>query len=250
VTVFSSSGFGQVTAGQGNLLLVPKVWNRDGTVPGVIYCHGATQTEHQLLDNANYPNLSSILFAIADAGFPVLACGFGGDSFGNATARTQVGTARTYLQATVGAKAGPVALVGGSMGGGLAMTYALANPSHVSCLVLLQTVVSLQDVVTRNVSGLAAAVNAAYGGSYSDVTHGPTASPILFADQMTKPAQFWYATDDATIVPAALSTSLASAYGDVGGGVVDVRTMTGGHTDAAHAQVDKAAVVTFLQANA
>lgn len=240
-------GVGQVTVGQGNLLLLPKRWAGDGTVPGVIYCHGATQTETQLIDRTNYPNLSALLFAVADAGYPVLACGFGGDAFGNDTSLTQTGTAKTYLQgANVGAKAGPVVMVAASMGGAQAMNYAKANPSSVSCLVLMEPASDLEDIRANNRAGQAAALNTAYGGTYNNATDGLAHNPAVYVGSMTGVRrQVWYATDDTSVIPSTVLTAHPRSDS-----AVELHTISGNHTDTAFASISATAIRDFITAHA
>lgn len=227
--------------GEQNLALLPKAYPRDGSVRGVIYCHGALSTETQVL-GTTFPNTAAIVAAIANI-YPTLACRFSGDAWANDAAIAKVALAKTYLQGTVGAKSGKVFLLGGSMGGALAMAYARANPTLVAGLILLEPVSDLQDIATNNRGSLAASLNAAYSGGYSDATYGATHNPTTFASSLAAiPVQTWYATDDATVIPATV-TAVMTAIGGV-----DLHTLTGGHADAALSGVSIPSALSFLAA--
>lgn len=229
--------------GEQNLALSPKAYPRDGSVRGVIYCHGALSTETQVI-GTTFPNTAAIVAAIANI-YPTIACRLAGDSWANDAAIAKVALAKTYLQGTLGAKSGKVVLVGGSMGGALAMAYARANPTLVQALLLLEPVSDLQDIVTNDRGSLASSVNAAYSGGYSNATYGATHNPTTFASSLAGiPVQTWYATDDTTVIPATV-TGVMTAIGSV-----DLHTLTGGHADAALAGVPVASVLSFLAAAA
>lgn len=229
--------------GEQNLALLPKAYPRDGSVRGVIYCHGALSTETQVL-GTTFPNTAAIVAAIANI-YPTLACRFSGDAWANDAAIAKVALAKTYLQGTVGAKSGKVFLLGGSMGGQLAMAYARANPTLVQALELLLPVCDPQDIVTNNRGSLASSVNAAYSGGYSDATYAATHSPKTFGASLAGIAtQAWLATDDAVVIPQTVTDTMAL----IGG--VDLHAVTGGHSDAANANVVIPTVLSFLAAAA
>lgn len=231
--------------GEANLSFLRKADPRAGTQRGVILCHGASVTETRYLDAANVPEQNRMVRAFADAGYPCIAHRQVSDSWANDAALAKVALAQTYLQGTLGAKSGKVFLFGTSMGGALAMAYARANPTLVQALVLFLPVSDVQDIVTNNRSGLAASVNAAYSGGYSDGTYGATHNPTVFASSLAGlPVQTIYATDDTTVIPSTV-TGVMSAIGGV-----DLHPVTGGHADASLASIPSSTVLSFLAANA
>lgn len=231
--------------GEQNLSMLRKADPRDGTRRGVIFLHGAGGLETQAIDAGSYPNLTGIIRAIADAGYPVLSARQTGDGWANDATITKIGLAKTYLQGTLGAKSGKVFLFGGSMGAASAMAYARANPTSIAGLLLMLPVSDLQDFVTNDRGGLASSVNAAYSGGYSNATYGATHNPTTFASSLAGiPVQAWYSTTD-TVVIASTVTPVMAAIGGV-----DLRALTGSHSDTPFGQVTIPDVLTFLAAAA
>lgn len=230
-----------VIGAEPHLAMLPKAYKANGTVPGIIYCHGSGSSEAQPLDQVNFPTLTALLRNIGE-NYPIVSSLLGGNAWANDTALTRIGQVRTYLQGPLGAKAGKVILIGGSMGGATAYAWARANPTLVSCLVQLQPVSDIQDIVANNRQGLAAQVNAAYGGAYSNATHGPTHNPESFKAQLAGlRAQVWYSTEDTTVIPATV-TSVTTAIG----ATADPRPIPGTHSDAGIAGIDINAVLQHL----
>jgi pimeloyl-ACP methyl ester carboxylesterase len=175
----------------------------------------------------------------------MMAAKFGGDLWGSNTNITDIEAARTYFNTKYGAlTSSKVAVIGGSMGGAAAMAWARANPTKCACLVLMLPVCDLNDMVVNNRLGLAASINAAYGGAYNNGTDGPNHSPVQFAAQLSGiPTQIWYATDDIVVIPSTVQTVIAAH------GSAEVHTITGNHTDAAFANINAQAIIDFLKAH-
>jgi hypothetical protein len=190
-----------------------EAWTEPGTVPGLIYAHGATGTATKVLQQDQEYQL---LYELARH-FVVVVADLGYDTFCNDTAITRIGLARQYLQephvwtGKPMAKPGKVILAGGSMGAGNSLAYARANPTHVAAVAALIPFVDIQDVVTNNRLGLADDINTAYGGHYDDAVHGPTHSPVRFAASMDPdiPIHLWTASNDPATVPATATEFVA-----------------------------------------
>lgn len=165
----------------------------------LIYCHGAGDTAGSAFHKSGQGPLLKQLARL----YTVALCDLGGaQTWGNDTVVTRIGQAKTYLSSSFGAT-GPVVLVAGSMGTLGALAYTLANPSDVRGVAAVIPALDLNDLVVNNRGGSAAAINTAYGGSYSDVTHGPTHSPVQFAASLPAiPISLWTASDDAVCVPS------------------------------------------------
>jgi pimeloyl-ACP methyl ester carboxylesterase len=175
-------------------------WQPDG----VIYCHGGGNDCEDVFASVNQRNL--LRAAAADA---TVHCGdLAFDSWGNDTAITRVGEAIAYLRSGW-SQVGPVALVGLSMGALSALNYTLANPDEVACVALIIPGLDLEDLLLR---GVAAGINAAYGGAYNDVTDGPTHSPVQFAADLpaSLPIRMWTSSNDIFAVPATADDFMAS----------------------------------------
>lgn len=196
-----SAGVARAVSGQSDLFAAPPVvYANPGSVSGVIYCHGAGEVSFSPT-NSIYVGQYPLLNALASQ-YAVASGDFGGDAWGNSTAVSNMGSMKTWLQSTMGAKSGKVALVGISMGTLTALNYAKANPSQVACVVCILPAVNLNDFATNNRAGYGASALAAYGGSYSDATNGATSNPFYYAASFPSiPVQLYYSTADTVALP-------------------------------------------------
>lgn len=190
---------------------------------GVVYCHGSGATA---IDTLNKSEQRTILYGAARHA-TVVSADYGGETFANDVAITRIGEAIALLRANYG-QSGPVILVGASMGAGNALAYAYHHPENVKAVAGIIPMTDIADVMTR-MSLIATRVNAAYGGTYNDVTDGPNHSAIHFATGLPAnlPIHLWSAPQDVLVPP-----SVTAAF-------VAVRPQTGlttlppgGHTDA------------------
>lgn len=238
----SVRGSGDYYTGEGHMVLLPKRWLGDGTVRGILYLHGATQNETQMIDATNYSALTTMLRTIADAGWPILGIYAGGDKWGNSTGKARVTDGVTYLQGTIGAKAGKVALIGGSMGGLTILNWAKDNLSSVACAVGLVPVSDVSDMVTNNRGSLAASINSAYS-TWNEATMGATYNPHTYASTGLTGLRYkaWYGASD-TVVISSTVTDVVTAIGATASGV----SVTGDHNSAV-GNIPVTDVVSFLQ---
>lgn len=240
--VLSQAAYSPVNDAAGRAyLLRPKQFRADGTVTGIVFCHGAGGSEADAWSGAS-TNLKRILGSIAQTR-PVLAPAYtaGGDKWGNAAAVTQVNDAVTYLGAQ-GCRANKVILVTRSMGNLYAMNWARANLSKVAGIVSFEGVSDLLNI--RNQAGFTASVDAAYAGGYSNATYGATYNPTVYAathDLDGIPTRLYYATDDTTVPPATVTT-LAGLIPTASA----ISMGTGGHADAPLANVDLPDLLTWI----
>ncbi|WP_312239062.1 hypothetical protein [Stenotrophomonas sp.] len=135
-----------------------------------------------------------------------------------------------------------VSLVGQSMGGLNALIWANSNLSLVNSVVTLISVVDLWDVHQTD-PGYGSAIDAAYGGAYSEASMGTARNPMTMADaglfSSSVPLQMWYGTSDALCRPQ-FATRFASRMPNV-----DPRPVAGGHELATIGRVDPNAVAAF-----
>lgn len=236
-----TTGTGIVASGETHLALTPQAWAADGSKMGIIYMHGATQTEAQMVDGVKYGALKAILRALIVAGYPMLGVLAAGDSWGNATAKARISDAKTYLQGTMGAKAGKIGLIGASMGGLTALNWSKSNLASVACCAGLVPVSDLTDMHTNNRGSLTASINTAYS-TYSEGTYGATYNPHTYAaGSLTGlPYKAWYGTSDTTVIPSTV-TDVATAIG----GTASVQSLSGDHNTAL-ANVTPSDVVAFF----
>lgn len=200
MTTRSTLGSGRYVASELDVTVAtPQGWCKDGTVPGIVYCHGATA---DAIYTHRDTTLRSLLHGLGVHGVTI-APDLGGDTFANDTGITRVGEAITYLRSAWNINPGPVHLIGLSMGAAVALAYTLAHPDDVASVSLMIPGLDLEDVRANNRGGYAASLNAAYGGTYDDATHGPTHSPVRFADDLPAdlPIAMWTSSNDTAAVP-------------------------------------------------
>jgi pimeloyl-ACP methyl ester carboxylesterase len=165
--------------------------------------------------------------------------------WGNPTSQARVATAKTYVQAApYSAKAGKVCLYGRSMGGLLAVLYALANPSAVQAMALVHPAVGLIDIHDNNRGGYATEIETAYGGgagwNAAKASHDALSRTLEYA-ALGIPTKVWYSPDD-PIVVASVVTAWADA---IDAELVDMGAI--GHSASASMPAE---VATFLAAHA
>lgn len=240
-----SYGKGDYVASEAHTIYVPGDYLPDATKRGAIFGHSRGGDATQLVSptSSSYATMRAIAEGL---GLPIMATDAGGtDNWGNSTAVTRIGQTATFLRgATWGAHAtDPLILFGQSMGAVTVLNWALGHLSDVACVVLFIPVLNVSDVVTNNRGGLAASVNSAYGGAWSEGTHGATSNPVTYAASLAGvPIQIWYANNDTTAIPGAVT----AFDGSVGASceIHDVGAL--GHTQAAVDAVDVAGVLAFI----
>lgn len=204
----TSRGAGEYHAGEGHIALLSRL-HKPNTARGVIYCHSYGGDHAQAVDGIE---TEAVLSTLAVAGHPVLSCDMGGPStWGNDTAQSRLSEARAFLISRYGVTDTSVHLVAVSMGALVALNWARANASLVASVSLCVPVVDLADVHDNDRSGLAAPIEAAYGGGagYSAAVdaHNPAANVGGYAGM---PIRAWTSETD-TIALAAKAESFASA---------------------------------------
>lgn len=243
--ITSSRRSNAVASGVEHLLMVPEGWTGDGSKMGLVYLHGALNTSRQMVDGVTYPGTKALFAAIVAAGYPLLGVTTG-DTWGNDTAMTRIDAAKTYLQSTVGAKAGAIGLLGGSMGGCNALNWAKRNLASTACVVGMVPVSDTSDIHTNNRGGLTTNINSAYG-TWSEATYGAARNPVTFAaagDLAGLDYLAFGATSDAVCLPATVEAVVTSI-----GGTASYVAVAGGHSDAAIANISAATVIAFLDAH-
>ncbi len=247
-----------------DVLMLPAGYRRDGTVRGVVFCHGAGELASTPLAGASLGKAkeTDLVEAIAsvypmvmfDAGVPGAGIA-ASDNWGNPNAVARLGQAISWLQAPGsggGAKAGKVLLIGLSMGHSLAMNYAQANPATVAAIVGILPVVDL-DQMRDTEPVVRASISDAWGtGPWVRPGTPPLpagANPALPADysHITRiPHRMYYAPDDMIVTAP---TVLALKTG-LGAAATTVELGDGGHSDQSVGHVPVADLLQFLAANA
>lgn len=241
--IATSYGTSRYQSGEADCVFLPKRWKGDGTRIGIVWEHSAGQTAAGIKNAANTGQYT-LAHAVAEY-FPVVVADLGGQlTWGNATAQTRLGTARSYLQSTYGAKAGPVVLIGVSMGGLLAVNWAKNNPSLVACIAGITPASDLADLRDNDRAGHKADIESAWGiASGAPLPAG--ANPATdYAGAVGIPAKAWYSTGDTLVLPATVTDLWGTK---LGGQLTVVGTMD--HGESAVAAVDVHELFDFIEAH-
>lgn len=199
------SGF---VANESHVDMFSRFYRADGTTIGVLAGHGAGGLSNVWLAGSVFP----LVKPIADR-YPVVAGDFGGAySWGNDTAIDAVASGKTRLQGALGAKAGKVLLYGISMGGAVVLNWARQHLDDVAGILLIKPAVGIEDIRANNRDGLAAGIEAAYGGNAGWQAAKPTHNPVQYAAELDGiPIHIWYAEDDETTIPGRVLAFAADA---------------------------------------
>lgn len=182
-------------------------WNGAATLPPLMFVHGATYTTDITLNYA--PQHARMLNALAQY-FTVYVADFNGDLWGNPEHTARIEDARTHLSNVWGA-AGPVTVVGVSMGGLGALNYAKQYPGNVRGVLAFTPVINLQRF-RNEAGGGPAAIDPRYPGGYSDATYGATRNPAVWASTLPTsiPVSLMYSPAD-TLIPVDTITDFKEA---------------------------------------
>jgi pimeloyl-ACP methyl ester carboxylesterase len=237
--MYTSFGLSRVNAGEYDSWRLPDDYRADGTRPGVLWVHGAGGTA-TAITKPDLVGQWKVASAIA-AKYPTLCVDAAGESWGNAASSASLLTAKNYLQATLGARAGGVFVVGVSMGGVIALNFEKANPGAVLGQVGLIPCTSMYEAgAGRPGFGFYAAINTAYS-TWNWTTHGPTRDPRTYAPTTTlAPYQGWWGTADTIWAEQSAAEWERAAN-------VEKHLIVGGtHSEETIAAVDTAQVMAFL----
>ena len=231
----------KVVSGQRELIIKPK-FPPESPKMGIMFCHGAGG----LADQALRPEFAKVLQPLSDLGHPIMSHDLvSSATWGNDAGQSAMTTAKAYMHASMGAKAGKILLVGASMGGLSSFVWAKNNPTLVAGIIGIVPVSDVNDIYTNNRQGLATWIASAYAGGWSQATLGAARNPITFATAGALagiPALLFSAASDATVIP---STVLALKNA-IGASATHV-SMTGDHDNYT---VPVATVQAFVAANA
>lgn len=200
-----ATGYSKGNPSDPALLLYPQPDSGNKLRPPLICLHGADALNpalgaEQFVDTVSLPHLSALVASLANAGFACFAPNMDGNTWGNDVALKRISEALDYL-GTLGYRTDRVGLLGISMGGGAAYTWARAHRSAVGAMVGILPLSDLNGVHAD--ARFASSIDAAYGGAYRDAIDGPTHNPKDFASSLAgMPTQVWYAIDDNIVLPS------------------------------------------------
>lgn len=230
---------GKVRSGESDLVIA-----QEQIIParrGVIYVHGAEGSPGSLAWTA-LPGRWPTINAVARRSTVLISDLGGNATWGNDTGINSITGAWNYLKTLPGVANDRVSLLCQSMGANNGVPWAAANPALVDRIVLMIPVTNTLDM--RDNSSYKNDINAAYGGSYSESTHGPTHNPLTIAKAGKLagiPIQLWYGATD-TLCKPEFALQFAAAVGPT----CELRRMNGGHAEETVGNMDSEAIASFL----
>lgn len=236
------TGYGRIVSGLPDTFMRPN--NRNPALPPVVLLHGAGGVASQMSGDV-FPSIGLIADGLLDVGFTLIAVPHGIYSFGNATAKAAIDTHLSWARTNLGTPNIPPVVIGASMGGDAALSYAANNA--VACAIGLIPLVDLQYALVNNVLGLRPSINAAWGrtASPNDITTLPAMSDPNAADMRAalagKRMDLWYASDDT------VSANIAGFATATGATIHSVGAL--GHSEAAMLAADRAAIQAYVMAS-
>ena len=231
---------GKVQSGEQEVALFPR--SSLPLKPGVIYVHGSEGTNP---GGMAWMGLASRweMMRQTESSSHILSPVLGGNATcGNDVALEAMSASYEYIKTLPGTNEGKVALLAQSMGASAAVSWARINPDKVDRIALLIPVINLTDV--RDNSSYQGAIDAAYGGTYSESAFGAEHNPLTIAlngGLAGINVQLWYGATD-TLCRPEFALQFASALGNY----CDVRRMGGGHAEETVANIDSEILSQFL----
>lgn len=200
-------------------IMANRYWRGDGTVPGFIYCPAfqaggfnmAGWGPARLLAQRGYIGICG------DFGCtPTTMKGVNGAfKWGNDAAQALFDTYKGYLQTRLGAKAGPIILLGGSGGANLAYNWSFMNQTDVLCIATAIGSVDIEDIRVNIGGAYPASLYAAYPpDNTSWQAARPTHNPVQVAAAISAagiPQLDYYSTDDPLCRPVTHAALLTAA---------------------------------------
>lgn len=226
---------GAYTAGELQIEIYPGTTSPVGKVP-IIFCHGFSLLSQPAAVIGGTPYYERFGLIAEITGCPVVAADLGGNTWANSTARTLIGTLRTWLGANIGARTDKFGIAGESMGSILAANMAWRAPTECVALWLRAPIVAVEMFYDVNLvpnPGLTASMDAAYTNHAGLVAAYPSIDPAVAANRsilasLGPRTRVDYTTDDQFIapeIPGAYVTE-TGADGHVGPGDHDANLWT------------------------
>lgn len=223
---------GLIATGEYAVVIKPKFWRADGTMPAMIYAPALSGGGWNMmgwflsfeLAKRGFACVSSDLgdtpSQFQGAGLSPSVGGAGGNTggpgvWGNDSSMTKMTSVYNFTQNVLKART-QVVITGGSHGGATAPRWVASNNDKVACMLLGIGAVDIQDILTNNrgvnaaaPSGYAQSVQTAWGlGSGTTLPAGSTG--VQCAPNITVPVMDYYSTDDPICV-ASTHTAFAAA---------------------------------------
>lgn len=168
-------------------------WLTPGVLPVCIYSTGNTGSPWAVVHSTTFDGAMAAKMTKTHSFLSIEAGGT--STFGNDTAIQAIDQAVAWSEAQ--GRVGPFLLVGCSMGFMDLMAWARTHQAKVAGVIGITPATNLSEARASNRTGHQAAIDAAYGGLYDPVVHGPTHDPMQYAAQLNFPIQLFAAADDA-----------------------------------------------------
>lgn len=211
--------------------------------PGILYAHGAEGSAVGSMAWMTIPGRWGIMRE-ASALAPMLCPELGGNAtWGNDLAISRADASYNYLQTLQGVAPGRARILAQSMGAVTAIAWAIANAGKVDRMVLIIPAINLTDIRT-NSSTYRPAIDAAYGGTYTEAAFGAAHNPLTITQNgglAGVKVQLWYGATDSLCKP-----EFAKQFAALLGADCEVHEMGGGHSEETVANVDPELVAGFL----
>lgn len=177
--------------------------------PPLVFCHQHSATAEAMWDAPYYQRF----FRALAEDFTVVAADLGyvpgQDTWGNATHRARIDSARSWLAGF--GSSGKVTLAAVSMGAAGALNYAKYYGSgQVAAVAMCEPLINLWDV--RD-AGYSAALDGAYVGGYTDGAYGATFNPYVYQDSYDDdgiPTAMWTDPNDPIVTEPYAASFLAA----------------------------------------
>lgn len=159
---------------------------------GIVFAHGSGQLAGDALATCMNLVRETHRFAVCSIG------DLGGQTWGGDLVVTRIGQAITMLQSR--GVIGPIALVGGSMGGCSVLNYAYQHPEDVACVAAVMPLVDMDNAYANPwLVSRRSEMEAIYGDPPDFTGH----NPVEFASSMDSdlPIHIWSASDDLLTPP-------------------------------------------------
>lgn len=235
---------------------------RDGTAPIAVVHHAHQSSAYQLRFNS--PGMRSVVDYLSMVGYVVVVGdfgaaghnpnGFGAAQWGNDDNQQGINSAKNFGVSYGGSSTKKLFLVGLSMGACATLSYAGRYPANVAGVLGILPAIDISAYKNAAANGLPESfrttIDAAYGGSYSNATDGPTHNPRVMADTgvYTMPIQLWWGYEDVYAPYHLVSAFYAAVKSANAGAPITINRVPGlsvEHADAPAGDVPKSVIASF-----
>lgn len=224
--------------------LSPKI--RVPNNPFIGFVHGAGATGHDILVS-NAARLAPLTHRLCSTWEGVSGDNGGRQTWGNPASISALAATLNLAASSPWTSDTSYALIGNSMGAQVALNYAAQATVKPRAIVGVVPVINPNDIKINNRSGYGSLIDGAYGGNYSENTHGAAHNPYTMrndAKLKNIPMLFFYGIQDTLCLPEYVEAFIAADPTKRVGIPVPF-----GHSLDAYAAVDHERIYSFLKEN-